>query len=115
MAAAFVPIGQKSTVQPLASAQSASTAQHPAISAPTQLPPEQMSGPVQPRPSAHGAVLFAYVHPIAGLQLSSVQVLPSSQTRGLDPTQAPMTQVSVLSLIHISEPTRLLSISYAVF
>jgi len=37
---------------------------------------------VQVLPSSHEAVLFVCTHPVAGLQLSSVQGFPSLQFRG---------------------------------
>ena len=42
-------------------------------------PPLQVSLVVQALPSVHGALLLAYAQPVAGLQASSVQGLPSVQ------------------------------------
>jgi hypothetical protein len=63
---------------------------------PTQFPPEHVSPVVQALPSLHGAALFAYVHPVAGLQESSVQTLESSQSSGAPPTHAPPEHVSAV-------------------
>ena len=60
----------------------------------THEPPEQVSFVVHALPSVHGAVLLAYTHPLAGLQLSSVHTLPSLQFRGRPPTHEPPEQVS---------------------
>ncbi len=53
-----------------------------------QLPPAQVSLPLQKIPSLQGAVLLAWTQPDVGLQESSVQGLWSSQTRGV-PTRQP--------------------------
>src|SRR5439155_1449397 len=50
---------------------------------PTHTPPPHASLMVQAFPSSHGAVLFVWTHPVVGLQLSSVQGLPSLQFRGV--------------------------------
>ena len=42
---------------------------------------------VQALPSVQGAVLFVCTQPVDGLQVSSVQTLPSSQLGGAPPTQ----------------------------
>ena len=56
-----------------------------------------MSPVVQALPSVHAAVLLAWAQPLAGLQESSVQTLPSSQLRGVPPTQVPaLSQVSLV-------------------
>ena len=83
------PVGdtQESVVQPLLSSQLAG-------GPPTQLPPLQVSLVVQASPSLHGAVLFAYTHPVPGSQLSSVQTLPSLQFGAGPPTHEPPVQVS---------------------
>jgi hypothetical protein len=44
----------------------------------TQLPPLQVSAPLQNTPSLHGSVLAGWVHEPLPLHLSSVQPLPSS-------------------------------------
>src|SRR2546422_309168 len=56
---------------------------------PTQVPPEHASFVVHALPSLHGAVLFACAQPLAGLQESSVQGLPSSQVGGGPPVHTP--------------------------
>src|SRR5207249_681969 len=43
----------------------------------------------------HGAVLLAWVQPLAGLQLSVVQTLPSSQLGGAPPAHAPPLHASL--------------------
>jgi len=63
---------------------------------PTQLPPLQVSLVVQALPSSHGSVLSVCVQPVAGLQLSVVHTLPSSQFRAAPPTQTPPLQVSLV-------------------
>ena len=54
-----------------------------------QPPPPHVSALVHPFPSSHGAVLLACMHPVAGLQVSSVQRLLSSQLRGGPPWHTP--------------------------
>src|SRR5262249_10123465 len=54
----------------------------------------QTSPVVQALPSSHVAVLLAWAHPVVGLQVSSVQALPSLQSSGAPATHAPSTQVS---------------------
>src|SRR2546428_11251442 len=61
---------------------------------PTHVPPLQVSFVVQALPSLHGAVLFVWVQPVAGLQLSVVQTFPSLQFGGGPPTHVPPLQVS---------------------
>src|SRR5207244_2690981 len=61
---------------------------------PTHNPPEQVSLVVHALPSLHGNVLFVLTHPTAGLQLSSVQPLPSLQLGGAPPAHDPPEQVS---------------------
>jgi hypothetical protein len=61
-----------------------------------QLPPLQVSPVVQALPSEHGAVLLTYSQPVCGLQLSSVQTLPSLQFGAGPPTQAPPLQASAV-------------------
>lgn len=55
-----------------------------------------MSLSVQPRPSSQGLVLFVYTHPEAGLQLSVVHTLPSSQFSGAPGTQLPPEHMSLV-------------------
>src|SRR5439155_604420 len=61
---------------------------------PTQAPPLQVSPVVQALPSLQGLVLLVCVQPVAGLQPSVVQTLPSSQLGAVPPTQVPPLQVS---------------------
>src|SRR5438876_92372 len=61
---------------------------------PTQSPPLHVSFVVQALPSSQGRVLFAWAQPVAGLQESVVQTLPSSQLVGAPPAQAPPLQAS---------------------
>jgi hypothetical protein len=63
---------QASVVQTLPSSQ-------PSGGPPAQLPPLQASPVVQALPSVHGALLFRWVQPRLGEQLSSVQTLLSLQ------------------------------------
>jgi hypothetical protein len=63
---------------------------------PAQTPPAQVSLVVQALPSSQGAVLLVCVQPVAGLQASSVQTLPSSQLGGDPPTHTPAEQVSLI-------------------
>jgi len=63
---------------------------------PTHLPPPHLSLVVQAFPSLHRAVLFVSKQPVAGLQVSSVQTLPSSQLSAGPPTQPPLLQVSLV-------------------
>jgi hypothetical protein len=63
---------------------------------PTQLPPEQWSFVVHSSASLHGRVLFWWVQPLAGLQPSVVQTLPSLQSGGAPPTQLPPEQASLV-------------------
>ncbi len=56
---------------------------------PWQLPPLHVSFVVHRLPSLQGRALWLYVQPVAGLQLSVVQTLPSSQSGGLEPTHCP--------------------------
>ena len=71
---------------------------------PTHDPSAQVSAVVHALPSLHGAVLFVLTQPLAGLQLSSVQPLPSSQLGGAPGTHAPAEHVSstvqALSSLH---------------
>src|SRR5207247_1180427 len=63
---------------------------------PTHVPPLHVSFVVQASPSLHGAVLFVWTQPVAGLQLSVVQTLWSSQLGGGPPTQVPLEQASLV-------------------
>jgi hypothetical protein len=63
---------------------------------PTQAPPAQVSLVVQALPSLHETVLFVCTQPLAGLQVSVVQPLPSLHTGGGPPRQAPPEQVSLV-------------------
>src|SRR5438876_11080289 len=63
---------------------------------PTHRPPLQASFVVQALPSLQGAALLVCTQPVAGLQPSSVQALPSSQLGGAPPTQCPALQESVV-------------------
>src|SRR5436189_103900 len=58
------------------------------------VPPWHVSPIVQGLASSQGAVLFTWGQPLAGLQPSSVQTLPSLQSGAGPPTQAPARQVS---------------------
>src|SRR6516225_3853702 len=50
---------------------------------PAQLPALHLSPVVQRSPSLHGEPFGEWTHPEDGLQVSSVQTLPSSQFRGV--------------------------------
>jgi hypothetical protein len=63
---------------------------------PTHAPPLHVSVVVQAFPSLHGAVLLVCVQPVAGLQPSVVQTLPSSQLGAAPPTQVPPEHVSLV-------------------
>jgi hypothetical protein len=63
---------------------------------PVHTPFAQMSVCVHALPSLQGAVLLVFTHPVAGLQLSSVQTLLSSQFGAGPPTQDPPEQVSLV-------------------
>jgi len=66
-----------------------------AMTAPAlQVPAAQTSPPVQTLPSLQEAVLLLWVQPLAALQLSSVQTLPSSQLIVWPLMQEPPWQVS---------------------
>src|SRR5439155_1087463 len=66
---------------------------------PVQAPPLQVSLVVQALPSLQGAVLLTWTQPVEGLQVSSVQTLPSSQEGAGPPTQRPPLQVSLV--VHV--------------
>jgi hypothetical protein len=59
-----------------------------------QTPFSQLSPVVHALPSLHEAVLLLFTQPKSGLQLSSVQPLPSSQFRAEPPTHEPPAQAS---------------------
>src|SRR5437867_2028532 len=84
--------------QPLAGLQESSVQTLPSSQfgggPPAQLPVAQASFVVQALPSLQGAVLFAWTQPLAGLQESFVQTLPSSQFGGGPPAQLPAAQAS---------------------
>src|SRR6266481_4417480 len=80
---------QESVVQALPSSQFGAAP-------PAQLPPLHVSGVVHALPSSHGSVLLRCVHPVAGLQPSSVQTLPSLQSSAGPPWQLPPLQVSAV-------------------
>src|SRR4029077_5463820 len=61
---------------------------------PWRVPPEPVSLVVQALPSSHGAVFGVWTQPVAGLQESSVQPLPSSQLGAGPEWQRPATQTS---------------------
>jgi hypothetical protein len=84
-----LPTSQASSVQTLPSSQLGA-------GPPTHDPPAQVSLVVQALPSLHGAALLVCVQPVAGLQASSVQTLPSSQFGAGPPTQLPPEQVSAV-------------------
>src|SRR5439155_21565879 len=63
---------------------------------PTQLPPLQVSFVVHALPSSHGAMLLVCAQPVDGLQVSSVQRLPSSQLGPAPPTHRPPLQASLV-------------------
>jgi hypothetical protein len=59
------------------------------IAVPWQAPPEHWSPTVHGLPSLQVAVLFTFLQPSTGSQLSSVQPLPSSQLMGVPPLHTP--------------------------
>src|SRR5439155_22246408 len=63
---------------------------------PTQLPPLQVSFVVHALPSSHGAMLLVCAQPVDGLQVSSVQRLPSSQLGPAPPRHRPPLQASLV-------------------
>src|SRR5438046_5498425 len=65
-----------------------------AVPPPVQVPPLQVSLVVQALPSLQGAVLLTWTQPVEGLQVSSVQTLPSSQEGAGPPTHRPPLQAS---------------------
>src|SRR5438034_449230 len=75
---------------------------------PAQLPWLQVSLVVQALPSVQGAVLFVCTQPVDGLQVSSVQTLPSSQLGGAPPTQWPPLQTSLVVQVLASLQGRVL-------
>src|SRR5207249_41643 len=62
----------------------------------TQRPRLQVSLVVQALPSLHGPVLLVCAQPVDGLQVSSVQRLPSSQLGPAPPTHRPPLQASLV-------------------
>ena len=84
--------------QPLAGLQESSVQRFPSsqfgAGPPTQKPPLQMSPVVQAEPSLQDWVFGAWTQPVAGLQVSSVQGLPSLQFGGTAGLQTLLTQVS---------------------
>jgi len=67
---------------------------HGAKLPPVQTPSRHLSLTVQELPSSHAAVLGVKVQPVALLQASSVQGLPSEQGSALPGVQAPAVQIS---------------------
>src|SRR5439155_2803476 len=57
---------------------------------PRHLPPPHLSLVVQAFPSLHRAVLCVSKQPVAGLQVSAGQTLPSSQSAGGLPRRSPL-------------------------
>jgi hypothetical protein len=94
---------QLSSVQPLPSSQLGAAP-------PTHAPSEQASPVVQALPSSQDAVLLSCSQPVAGLQLSSVHGLLSSQLGAAPPTHAPSEQASpVVQALPSSQAAVLLS------
>lgn len=96
------PPEQKSSVHRLSSSQ---LGRWPGM----QLPFKQTSGVVQGLPSLQVLVLLAWVHPVAGLQPSSVQTLPSLQFGAGPPTHEPPEHASPVVHAFPSEHGLLLS------
>ena len=69
---------------------------HTGAAPPTHAPLEQASFVVQALPSLQAATLSTFSQPVAGLQKSSVQTLPSLQLGGGPPTHEPKAQVSLV-------------------
>ena len=63
---------------------------------PTHVPREHLSVVVQALLSLHGATLFEWTQPLAGLQLSSVHTLPSLQLGAGPPTHFPAEHLSAV-------------------
>jgi hypothetical protein len=87
-----VPFGRLVCVQPLAAlhpsvVQGSLSSQFTVV--PRHTPPEQISPVVHRELSEHCAALLAYAQPVAGTQESSVQTLPSSQSRAVPAVQFP--------------------------
>src|SRR5438552_1394860 len=86
--------------QPVAGLQLSSVQGLPSLQSgagpPPRLPPLQLYSAVLRSPSLQGAVLLVWTHPVAGLQLSSVQGLPSLQSGAGPPTQLQPLQVSLV-------------------
>jgi hypothetical protein len=85
-------------VQPVAGSQASVVQTLPSLQSgpgpPTQAPPAQASPVVQALPSSQGALLFAWVQPVAGSHPSSVQSLASPQSMGV-PAQTSFRQWSL--------------------
>jgi len=75
---------------------------------PAQLPAWQRSFSVQALPSVQFTVLLLNTQPFAGLHVSSVHTLPSTQTRG-SITHEPDTHLSLI--VHASESLHVLASS----
>src|SRR5205807_2291393 len=86
--------------QPVAGSQPSSVQRLPSLQLgagpPVQRPPLQVSLVVQALPSLHGGVLLVCAQPVVGLQLSSVQRLPSSQFGAGPPMHCPPLQASLV-------------------
>ena len=80
---------QLSVVQTLWSSQSSAVPE-------LQVPPPQTSWPLQTVASSHALVLLECAQPEAGLQLSVVQTLWSSQFKGVGPTHVPPEHASLV-------------------
>ncbi len=76
---------------------------------PWHRPAAQVSWPVQAELSLQGRVLLTCVQPLAGSQLSSVQVLASAQSMVV-PVQAPARQISAFVQAFLSSHAKALSV-----
>ena len=72
------------------------------------VPSPQTSPAVQAFPSLHGAVLLATLHPVAGLQVSVVHALPSSQLIAVPWHVPPPQKSSDVQALPSSQATALL-------
>ena len=77
---------------------------------PTHVPLLQVSPEVQAFASLHVAALFVCVHPVAGLQASSVHTLPSLQLGAAPPTQTLPLQASAVVHAFPSSQSAVLSV-----